>query len=91
MVRGTFWLLQARGSFHASCKFLHHAARRNTPCHSSACLGPGIRELTVEIPTQALREAANQPEAEASSKETASAAAVRRAQDDYVLGGYAGI
>ena len=51
--------------------------------------GPGVRELTIEIPTQALLEAANQPEAEAPAKDAA--AAVRRAQDDYVLGGYAGI
>ena len=52
--------------------------------------GPGVRELAVEVPAQALREAANQSEAEGSSNDTASAAAVRR-QDGYVLGGYAGI
>ena len=53
--------------------------------------GSGVRELTIEIPGQAFPEAANQPRAEPSENDRASAAAVRRAQDDYVLGGYAGI
>jgi hypothetical protein len=52
--------------------------------------GPGIRDVTVEVP-QKPHDVANQPEAGASSKDTALAAATRRAEDEYVLGGYAGI
>jgi hypothetical protein len=53
--------------------------------------GPGVRELTVELPTQDLPESANPPQADVITKESALAAEVRRAQDEYVLGGYAGI
>lgn len=48
--------------------------------------GPGIRELTVEIPMQDRVEATNQSQAK-----NMSAAATSHAQDEYVLGGYAGI
>ena len=50
--------------------------------------GSGIRELTVEIPTETLPDAANQTHEDPLSKEQAAA---RRAQDEYVLGGYAGV
>ena len=53
-------------------------------------LGPGIRELTVELPMQKRSEAVNQSSAGVSADNTASDSA-RRAQDEYVLGGYAGI
>jgi hypothetical protein len=62
--------------------------------HSSTqvhVFGPGIRELIVEVPAEDGAEARNRFQANATSRETASAAAARRAQDDYVLGGYAGI
>jgi hypothetical protein len=50
--------------------------------------GSGIRELTVEIPAETLPDAANQTHEGLLSNEQAAA---RRAQDEYVLGGYAGI
>jgi hypothetical protein len=53
--------------------------------------GPGVRELTLELPTQHLPESANPPQTDVVTKETALAAEVRRAQDENVLGGYAGI
>jgi hypothetical protein len=53
--------------------------------------GPGVRELTAEVPMQALSEDTNQSQAGVGTKETALAAEARRAQDEYVLGGYAGI
>jgi hypothetical protein len=53
--------------------------------------GPGVRELTVEIPMQERAEATNQSHGIASEKNMAAAAAASHAQDEYVLGGYAGI
>jgi hypothetical protein len=53
--------------------------------------GPGVRELTVEVPSHDIGEAANPSHAEFTAKETTLAAEARRAQDEYELGGYAGI
>jgi hypothetical protein len=52
--------------------------------------GPGVSDLTVEIPTQKVREAADWLRPEATTANADNDAVCSEA-DDYVLGGYAGI